>query len=87
MDCRNRLRDYLPTDISNTRIFSWGYNVNTHSVSRVNAQYLYDHATTLVADLVLERRLTTILPEVFQNCGFEAGNGADRKASYYLHRA
>ncbi|MCJ1453499.1 hypothetical protein MMC28_003846 [Mycoblastus sanguinarius] len=54
----NWLRDLLPSDIPNARILSWGYDANTHSASPISAQYLYDHATTLVSDLCLERRLT-----------------------------
>lgn len=52
------LRDLLPQRLNNARVFTWGYDANTHSASRVTAQYLYDHATTLVSDLALERQLT-----------------------------
>ena len=44
----NWLRDFLPLDIPNARIFSWGYNANTHSTSEISVQYLYDHATNLI---------------------------------------
>lgn len=57
----NWLRDLLPTVIPNARILSWGYDANTHSTSPISAQYLYDHARTLVSDLVLERKLTKVL--------------------------
>jgi hypothetical protein len=56
----NWLKDLLPKTIPNARIFSWGYDANTHSKSHVTVQYLYDHATTLVSDLSLERRLTEV---------------------------
>ncbi|KAI9776252.1 MAG: hypothetical protein M1839_000486 [Geoglossum umbratile] len=52
------LRDLLPKDIPNARIFSWGYDVNTHSTSHLSAQYLYGHARTLVSDLSRKRRVT-----------------------------
>ncbi|KAA6416359.1 MAG: Kinesin light chain [Lasallia pustulata] len=54
----NWLRDLLPSDIPNARILSWGYDANTHSTSQISCQYLYNHATTLVSDLCLKRRLT-----------------------------
>lgn len=53
------LRDILPADIPNARVFCWGYDANTHG-DRVSCQYLYDHATQLVSDLCLERRLTKV---------------------------
>ena len=56
----NWLRDFLPSDIPNARILSWGYDANTHSTSTISAQYLYDHAKTLVSDLCLKRRLTKV---------------------------
>ncbi|KAF2198403.1 hypothetical protein GQ43DRAFT_163670 [Delitschia confertaspora ATCC 74209] len=51
------LRTLLPTDISNARIFCWGYDANTHG-DRLSHQYLYDHAMQLVMDLCLERKRT-----------------------------
>ncbi|KAI9855038.1 MAG: hypothetical protein M1813_000582 [Trichoglossum hirsutum] len=48
----------LPARIPNARIFSWGYDANTHSTSQLTAMYLYDHAQNLVSELSLERRLT-----------------------------
>ena len=53
------LRDLLPNDIPNARVFCWGYDANTHG-NRGSCQYLYDHAKTLVSDLCLERRLTNV---------------------------
>ncbi len=57
----NWLCDFLPSDVPNARILSWGYDANTHSTSPISAQYLYDHARTLVSDLCLKRRLTKVL--------------------------
>ena len=57
----NWLRDLLPADIPNARILSWGYDASTHGTSPISAQYLYDHARTLVSDLCLKRRLTKVL--------------------------
>jgi hypothetical protein len=56
----NWLRVLLPEEIPHARILSWGYDANTHNTSHVTAQYLYDHATSLVSDLSLERRLTNV---------------------------
>ena len=53
------LRDFLPIDIPNARIFCWGYDANTHG-DRISCQYLYDHANSLVSDLSLRRRLTNV---------------------------
>jgi hypothetical protein len=51
----------LPAKIPNARIFSWGYDANTHSTSQLTAMYLYDHAQSLVSDLSLKRRLTKVV--------------------------
>ena len=56
----NWLSDFLPSDIPNARILTWGYDANTHSTSRISAQHLYDHAKTLVSDLCLKRRMTEV---------------------------
>lgn len=56
----NWLRDFLPSDIPTARILTWGYDVNTHSTSQISAQYLYDHAVTLVSDLSLQRNLEKV---------------------------
>lgn len=63
----NWLRDLLPTDIPNARICSWGYDANTHSTSPISAQYLYDHATTLISDLCLKRSMTNVLKYLYRN--------------------
>ena len=52
------LQDLLPRKIPNARIMSWGHDANTHSTSPLSVQYIHDHATTLVSDLVLERRMS-----------------------------
>ncbi len=57
----NWLRDLLPSNIPNARIYSWGYDANTHNTSQISALYLYDHARTLISDLCLERRMTEVL--------------------------
>ncbi|KAH8702665.1 hypothetical protein GQ44DRAFT_51434 [Phaeosphaeriaceae sp. PMI808] len=54
----NWLRDLLPQDLPSARIFSWGYDANTHSSSRVSCHYLFNHAQSLVSDLCLERQVT-----------------------------
>jgi alpha-beta hydrolase superfamily lysophospholipase len=56
----NWLRDLLPEDLPNARIFSWGYDANTHGSSRVSCQYLYDHARSLVSDLCRVREKTKV---------------------------
>lgn len=52
------LRDLLPKRIPTARVFSWGYDANTHSNSSLSTQLIHDHARTLVGDLSLERILT-----------------------------
>ncbi|KAF2466293.1 uncharacterized protein BDR25DRAFT_345541 [Lindgomyces ingoldianus] len=54
------LRDLLPKDIPDARIFCWGYDANTHG-KRVSHQFLYDHAEQLVADLCLRRKRTNTM--------------------------
>lgn len=56
----NWLRDLVPSDIPKSRIMSYGYNVNVfdHDGHGLNQQSVYDHARTLVSDLVLKRQLT-----------------------------
>lgn len=56
----NWLSDFLPSDIPNARILTWGYDGDTHSTSPMSAQYLYDHAISLVSDLCLKRSLTKV---------------------------
>lgn len=56
----NWLHDFLPSDIPNARILTWGYDANTHSTSQINTQYLYDHAQGLVSDLCLDRKLAKV---------------------------
>lgn len=53
------LKDLLPEKIPNARIIVWGYDSSTHSTNPISAQYLHDHADTLISDLCLERALTT----------------------------
>jgi hypothetical protein len=57
----NWLRDLLPLDIPQARIFSWGYEAKTHSTSAIKSQTLYDHARNLVSDLCRARRITEVL--------------------------
>ena len=56
----NWVRHLLPDDLPNARIFSWGYDANTHSSSGVSCQYIYDHAKSLVANLCQERDWTQV---------------------------
>src|SRR5436305_12214989 len=55
----------LPAKIPNARIFSWGYDANTHSTSQLTAMYLYDHAQNLVSDLTKFAYETYPTPLVF----------------------
>lgn len=52
------LRDLLLNKFPNGRIFTWGYDANSYYTSPTPILFIHDHSTTLVADLVLERRLT-----------------------------
>ncbi|KAF2008310.1 hypothetical protein BU24DRAFT_360647, partial [Aaosphaeria arxii CBS 175.79] len=54
------LRDLLPKDNPNARIFCWGYDANTHG-ERVSHQFLHDHAEQLVSDLCLKRKRTNTM--------------------------
>lgn len=56
----NWLRDLLPSDIPQARIFAWGYEAKTHGTSSIKNQTIYDHAKNLVSDLCLERGLTEV---------------------------
>ncbi|PSN60505.1 hypothetical protein BS50DRAFT_593611 [Corynespora cassiicola Philippines] len=53
------LRDLLPNDLPNARIFCWGYDANTHG-KRVSHQFLHDHAEELVSDLCRRRKRTDV---------------------------
>lgn len=56
----NWLLDLLPNDMPKSRIMSYGYNVNVfdHGGHGLNQQSVYDHARTLISDLVFKRQLT-----------------------------
>lgn len=56
------LRDLLPEDVPQARIFSWGYDVNTHAIGgqQLSNMFLYDHGLTLVSDLTLGRKETKV---------------------------
>jgi hypothetical protein len=56
----NWLRDFLPKEIPNSRIMSWGYDARTHSFSQIGGKYIYDHGTTLISDLCLKRASTKV---------------------------
>jgi hypothetical protein len=60
----NWLKALLPERVKNARIFSWGYDANTHSNSPISVQYLDDHATQLVSDLTLERQLSEVWVDI-----------------------
>ena len=73
------LRDLLPDDIPNARILSWGYDANTYSTSRLSAQYLYDHARTLVSDLSRKRQVTKVLVPMQSDIHFPITNMLTRR--------
>lgn len=54
------LRDLLPHDIPNARIFCWGYDARTHASSGISCQYLYDHARSLISELCRKRKLSEV---------------------------
>ena len=54
------LRDLLSISIPHARILCWGYDANTHHGSRVNSQYLHEHAYKLVSDLYLNRKQSQV---------------------------
>lgn len=77
----NWLRDFLPSDIPNARILTWGYDANTHSTSQISHQYLYDHAITLVSDLCLKRNRTKV-QEAYLDDDYCTENSSDPNAPY-----
>ena len=49
-------QDLLPSQVPNSRIFSWGYDVDIdHFFSNASQATIYDHANQLAADLADER--------------------------------
>jgi hypothetical protein len=54
------LKDLLPHDVPNARIFSYGYDSRTWASSPVSQQYLWDHGMSLVADLTFHRESTKV---------------------------
>ncbi len=76
------LRDLLPTDIPNARVFCWGYDANAYG-ERVSCQYLYDHAKTLVSDLCLERRLTKVWANTAIECDSDCGRQRNGQSSLW----
>ncbi|KAJ5216450.1 uncharacterized protein N7498_002857 [Penicillium cinerascens] len=64
---KNWLSDFLPKDIPNSRIWSWGYDANTHSRFGVSHNTIWDHGEALVGALSNERELskTSRLPIIF----------------------
>ena len=58
-DGKNWLKDFLPKKVPNARIYTFGYDARTHGTS-LSANYLFDHATALISDLVLERKMTDV---------------------------
>ncbi|CAG8743957.1 12162_t:CDS:2, partial [Acaulospora colombiana] len=49
------LKDLLPHDIPNARIFTYGYDSDTRSFTHTSTQSILHHAETFVADLTLAR--------------------------------
>ncbi|MCJ1245218.1 hypothetical protein MMC30_002420 [Trapelia coarctata] len=52
------LQTFLPDAVPNARIYSYGYDANTHGSSPVLQRSIDDHALRMVTDLVRERRRT-----------------------------
>ncbi|PVF91851.1 hypothetical protein CPB86DRAFT_802509 [Serendipita vermifera] len=50
------LQDWLPDDIPNARILTYGYDADTNSVTYMPAQNIFCLAENFVHDLILERR-------------------------------
>ena len=57
------LKDFLPLDIPNARIFTYGYNASTHGDPSV--QYLYQHAEDFVVHLSLRLQNVGIQQYIF----------------------
>ena len=52
------LRDFLPGDLPNARILTYGYDSATRGRMQLSNQTLYDHAEDLVNKLVIQRKIT-----------------------------
>ena len=50
------LRDFLPLDIPNARILTYGYNADTHSSELVSAENISQHADIFLRALERERK-------------------------------
>lgn len=54
------LRDCLPEEVPNVRIFTYGYDGRTHDTAPLSCQSLHDYALDLVTSLCLERKRTNV---------------------------
>lgn len=52
----NWLRKFLPIDVPNARIFSYGYEAKTHAASPVSQLTFPHHAEELVGELCRKRK-------------------------------
>ena len=52
------LRDFLPGDLPNARIVTYGYDSATRGRMQLSNQTLYDHAENLLNKLVIQRQIT-----------------------------
>ncbi|KAL9038794.1 MAG: hypothetical protein Q9180_002917 [Flavoplaca navasiana] len=52
------LKSLLPSDISQARIYTYGYDARTHSGEDISKETFYGNAQTLLGELTLERRFT-----------------------------
>lgn len=53
---KNWLRHFLPKDIPNARIFTFGYSAHTHSCSDVSQQSVNEYALNLLGELKDQRK-------------------------------
>ncbi|PVF91848.1 hypothetical protein CPB86DRAFT_791743 [Serendipita vermifera] len=59
------LQDWLPDDIPNARILTYGHDADTNSVTYMPAQNIFCLAENFVEDLILERRNDPKRPIIF----------------------
>lgn len=53
-------RDLLPTDLPNSRIYSWGYDARVLATSKISKENLHGRGMALVEELGMTRKETNV---------------------------
>ncbi|KAK3331711.1 hypothetical protein B0T19DRAFT_85724 [Cercophora scortea] len=76
-------RDFLPKDIPNARVISWGYDADVaHLISAASSKSIYGHAKTLLEDLARQRRRNTGTPRPILWVGHSLGGLVIKEAIF-----